>query len=111
MAKRLRSQQDWQQLVASWKASGKSIQQFCKEHGLATSSFWHWKDRLAKPNSDTAIFLPVKVTSAPGRHFSDDNHDGSVEIVVAGRYQVRVAGYFGSGLLDRVITVLEERAC
>lgn len=114
MDKRLRGRQDWQQLVSKWQTSGLSMKQFCEGHGIAPSTFWRWKDRFSAHGkaSGPAVFLPVKVAATLGGYLGGDNQlSGSIEILVAGKYPVRVTGNFGGAVLDSVITILERHVC
>lgn len=114
MGKRLRDRQDWQRLVSRWQTSGLSMKQFCKENGVSPSTFWRWKDRVSAHcnTNGLAVFLPVKVAATSGGYPCGDNQlSGSIEILVAGKYPVRVTGNFGGEVLDSVITVLERHTC
>ena len=42
-----RSHEEWQRLITEQQQSGLSQRAFCREHGLALSSFRNWKQRLA----------------------------------------------------------------
>jgi hypothetical protein len=74
---------DWQQRLASQKASGLSIDVYCLQEGVARSSFYRWQDRLKNgvPTSliedeadrqqaeseevSEATFLPISLKASP----------------------------------------------
>ncbi len=115
MARRKAS--EWSALVARWKRSGKTAEEFGTEVGVEGRSlhWWRWAlrkrgaARNAVMTSDELIpsFLPVRVveravhaetvTALPG---------GSVEIVIDGRHAVRVGPGFDEGTLRRVLDLL-----
>lgn len=49
----LRTEQ-WRERVAQQAASGKSVTAFCQEHGIATQTFYWWRNRLARQESGAA---------------------------------------------------------
>ncbi len=58
----------WREAMAAWRASGLSVRQYCRRHGLAEPSFYHWRRELQQrhgrraPSSPT--FVPVTVLPA-----------------------------------------------
>lgn len=44
-----RSRAQWQRLMLDYEASGQSQQVFCREHGLALSTFARWRQILGAP--------------------------------------------------------------
>lgn len=111
---KVRREQYWHRLWLDWKVSGLSLSKFCKEQGVPASSFWSWSKRFASNGSkshEMPVFLPIKMAPCTVEPAEVNNNDGSIEILVAGKYQVKVAGEFLPTVLDRVITVLEGRVC
>ena len=41
--------QFWQMVLDTYKSSGLSVRQFCKQEGLSEPSFYSWRKRLSKP--------------------------------------------------------------
>ena len=39
-------EQLWRERIESWRGSGQTQRQFCQTHGVAVSSFSHWKIEL-----------------------------------------------------------------
>lgn len=59
----------WAKLTTAQRHSGLTVAEFCRRHGVAKATFWHWRKRLltqhnhlpkAKP---APKFLPVAVVS------------------------------------------------
>jgi len=105
----------WQGLVAEWQGSSLSVNEFCRKKGIAPSSFGYWRKRTRSKGQEQVarVFLPVRVSDAAGdrKDTAESYWNGRVEILVAGRYPVRVTGEFTPAVLDSVITVLEGRVC
>lgn len=56
------NREDKKRLCEQWKTSGKPVEKFCREHGLAISSFYTWRKRLwgKLKGSSCSDFVPVK---------------------------------------------------
>ena len=105
----------WKGLVAEWRGSSLSVNEFCRRRGIAPSSFWYWikRSRTKPTGHDGPVFLPVRLapTDCGSEHSAGVLGAGSIEILIAGRYPVRVSGGFAPAALDSVITVLEAHVC
>lgn len=54
----------WQKRIADWKTSGQTQQAFCKQNGLAVSTFCTWLKKIRHTSSqpsESIAFLPVVV--------------------------------------------------
>jgi hypothetical protein len=51
----------WGDMVTTWKASGIGVRRFCREQGLAVSTFSLWRKKLASPGKE--IRQPLAVTA------------------------------------------------
>jgi hypothetical protein len=92
----------WQQHFRRQEASGLSRRGYCRREGLSISqfSYWHRKAQTAdSPRPNRLVEVPVRLTAAS---------QGSVEIVVAGRYTVRVGAEVGEQQLVRVVRALDS---
>ncbi len=66
----------WRETLANHAASGLSVREFCRQHGLREPAFYFWRRTLAQretnqPTGDAAMqsqpaFVPVKVVAASG---------------------------------------------
>jgi transposase-like protein len=50
----------WREMVAAWKMSGVGTRRFCREQGLAVSTFGLWRKKLT---SETPSTSPLAVTA------------------------------------------------
>jgi len=78
-------EQQWRERVAAWQSSGLTIRAFCVLHGLAETTFQHWRRELRERDAQAASaplsssprssasrtssprFVPLTVLSAPTR--------------------------------------------
>jgi len=90
----------WQRRIAQWQQSGRAQQRFCKERGLALSTFQWWRARLkrAVPLSGAAAFMPLALQRADV---------DTVEITLRSNTRVRVEGAGAARLVDELITRLK----
>src|SRR5471032_253459 len=51
----------WGEMVTTWKASGIGARRFCREQGLAVSTFSLWRKKLSRPVRE--IKQPIAVTA------------------------------------------------
>ena len=71
---------DWQERLASYKASGLEVDVFCLQEGVSRSTFYRWVDRLKdgvpesmvaekaaweKAESGEAAFVPITLKASP----------------------------------------------
>lgn len=54
----------WREMVAAWKASGVGTRRFCREQGLAVSTFGLWRKKFAGETPSTASPLAVTADAA-----------------------------------------------
>ena len=41
-------ERQWRERMARWQASGLTVREFCRRHGLLETSFYYWKRELRK---------------------------------------------------------------
>ena len=107
----LRKEQYWRQLIQRWQASGLSIRAFCRQHHLATPSFYAWRrtlrerDRSAEQTAPPLTFLPI--------HVRDDDSSVSppLELVFANGRCLRIPIGFDPEQLRAVLLAVEELSC
>ena len=71
---------DWQERLASYKASDLSLDVFCLQEGVSRSTFYRWMDRLKegipesmhdeqaarqRVESGEAVFVPITLKASP----------------------------------------------
>jgi hypothetical protein len=54
----------WREMVATWKASGVGTRRFCREQGLAVSTFGLWRKKFAGETPSTTSPLAVTADAA-----------------------------------------------
>jgi len=54
----------WCEMVTAWKASGVGARRFCREQGLALSTFSLWRKKLSSPIKETRQPLAVTADAA-----------------------------------------------
>lgn len=78
---RHKTQDEWAALITEQQSSDLTIVDFCKEHGLATSSFYKFRKRL-QPQGTPAKFIQAKAIGAPRNEYSVNVSCGAVSISV-----------------------------
>lgn len=63
MVAKLEREQEWQERIAQWRASGLSQRAFALKHGFSQKQVSYWSRRLASLPPSPG-FVPVRVTSA-----------------------------------------------
>jgi hypothetical protein len=94
--------------VEAWRSSGLSQAEYCKRHQVVYNTMNGWARRLAAEREDADRPL-VELKASPTMTASDLEHRPAIELVVAGRYLLRLWPGTRCEQLREVITVLEER--
>ncbi len=107
-----RSEWDWKQLIAEWKGSGLSDQEFCSKQQLKLNVFRKWCRFLAPQRNkqkkaqqlpgSTNPFVQVTVDSKPGEA-------AQLEILLPGGSKILVSEQTPLPLLAKVLSALEEK--
>jgi transposase len=97
----------WRKRLASWKASGLKVREFCEREGVTPTAFAHWRKEIAARDSrgvrDAPAFVPVHITSTVATV--------PLEVTLAGGRVVRVPPGFDPAHLRAVVAALEGRPC
>ena len=110
---------EWFALVARWKRSGKTAEEFGAEEGVEGRSlhWWSWAVRKREAAQSAAVtseesmpaFLPVRVVErADAAERMTALACPGVEIIVDARHAVRVGPGFDEVTLQRVLGVLRS---
>ena len=51
----------WERRISDWKASGKTIQNWCEENNLRENQFYYWRRKTA-PVDRVVSFIEIKET-------------------------------------------------
>ena len=101
-------QQFWQMAFETFKSSGLSVRQFCKQEGLAEPSFYSWRKRLAKVEEPVADkeevyqFEPFIQVSMPAER------TGTLEFVLFSGNTLKISHGTDIQTLSDVISVLHR---
>lgn len=72
--------------VKAWKESGLSMSQFCRQHGLAISSFSVWAQNYSKTKDPQPAFKPLVLSDTP----KSQTQDSVVEIYFTEQIKLRL---------------------
>ena len=101
-------QQFWQMALETFKSSGLSVRQFCKQEGLAEPSFYSWRKRLAKvdgPDADKEEvcqpepFIQISIPT---------ERTGSLDIILFSGNTLKISSGTDIQTLSDVISVLHR---
>ena len=77
---RRRSGPQWQELVAEQAAGDVTVEAFCKQRGLALSTFHAWRRRFKRAaQSEASGFVELRAEDGESCQGSED-HDGRFEV-------------------------------
>jgi len=99
--------QFWQMVLETFKSSGLSVRQFCKQEGLAEPSFYSWRKRLAGNDSEQCI----KDVSGPSSFIEvaiPKNNPALLELVLSSGNTLRIGSGTDSKTLTRTLSALRE---
>jgi transposase-like protein len=93
-----RSAAEWERLLRKQRRSGRTVEAYCAEHGLAESTFWYWRRRVEAGGTEVAeVGAAAKFLAVPVNAPSE-----SCEIL-AGELRVRLNGVAAQRVLDAIV--------
>jgi transposase len=101
------TERDARNALAALRRSGKSVSVFAAERGLDPQRLYLWRRRLGKAEATT--FQELTVRSPP--RISVVDGDAPFEIALPSGVVVRVPASFNAAALERLLEVLQGRAC
>jgi hypothetical protein len=117
------SPSEWSEWIEQWRGSGLSQREFCRRHGLAMATFNRKVvallgrscrcGQVTRPETESPRWLEVRMSaSGVGRTGElEEVSGGGFELVVQGRWRVRLGPQFDAEGLRRLLGVLESPAC
>ena len=101
-------QQFWQMVLETFKSSGLSVRQFCKQEGLPEPAFYTWRKKLTKVDDPEADKEEV-CQSEPFIQVSmpTDKH-GGFELILTSGNTLRISSDTDSKTLVNVLSALCE---
>lgn len=97
----------WQSHIESWKQSGKTQSDFCRDNGLGIKVFGYWKRKLCSKRAAAVGLVPVSI-KRPYPAFA--NTGASLRVIVGSGYGIDVGDGFNPDTLRRLIDTLGQRA-
>jgi transposase-like protein len=70
----------WRQIIEQQEHSGLSVARFCRDHGVAESSLFAWKRRLARKTEPTGTPAFVAITATAADDHTPRSRDGAIEL-------------------------------
>lgn len=105
------SEAEAQAVLEACEASGLSVAEFARRHGLGAQRLRWWKKRRAEEVGPAALsFVPVHVAEVPSPPAQGVAGTASMEVLLAGGQRIRVEPGFEAHALARLVRALEE-AC
>ncbi len=87
----------WIRHVAAWQASGLSQAEYCRRHDVVVGSFGRWASKLRSESGTSLVEVSKGLPTRP------------IELVVDGRYLMRLWPGTDRHHLGEVLSVLEDR--
>lgn len=108
-------ERNWRRHLEQRRASGLTIRDYCRKHGLAEASYKYWRRTIAdrdrlRVEPKTPAFVPVTI-SAPSASTSTSASVSAIDIRLKTGTTIRVRTDCDRQLLADVLTVLEGRSC
>lgn len=93
----------WREHLESWRKSGLTQADYCRQHKLLQGDFSWWKSELARRDAGAGPFIPVRVPEAPPAR----EPGYSFELVMAGGRVLRFDAGVNAAVLGAVVRALE----
>jgi len=101
-------QQFWQMVLDTFKSSGLSIRQFCKQEGLSEPSFYSWRKRLTQVDESDAVKEEVSQPDPFIKVSLPTEKHGGLELVLSSGHTLRISSPADSQTLTTVLSALCE---
>ena len=97
-----RKADEWRERIAEQEGSGLTVQQFCKEHGVSTWSFYTWRKRLRESESGGVRFALVDRAAAQ----IELGNTADLEVVFATGDRLLIRSWADTTILRTVLRAL-----
>jgi hypothetical protein len=101
-------QQFWQMAMETFKSSGLSVRQFCRQEGLSEPVFYSWRKRLGKADGPDADKEEVYQSEPFIQVSIPTERTGSLELVLISGNTLKISSGTDSQTLSDVISVLHR---
>ena len=106
-AKRVAGRKFWSTHVRSWRKSGLSRAEYCRQHDLSYHALTYWHQRIDPEVSRSISLVPVPVEKA---HFllerSNDENSPTLKLEIRQGFKIEVSDGFSPVTLKRLISTL-----
>jgi transposase-like protein len=105
----LSARERWRRIIEQQRNSGLSVARFCRAQGLADSSLFAWKRRLAREAAAAApAVIALTPAAARDERLASDLSDGAIELHLGGGRHLLLRPGFDGPTLAAALEVLEE---
>ncbi len=104
MAGTQQRRRQWERRIAGWRASGRSMAAYCRQHGLSYWMFVRWRRRL-EPTVTPASPLTLIPVVGPTPNGS------AITIRLPDGIGIEVEPGFDAGMLSAVVRALQGASC
>ena len=95
----------WMAHVQQWRESGLGKTRYCRENGLALSTFQYWVTKSGPSSGGESASIPALVPLS----FTFASKSPSIGLMVSNRYAMDIPANFDEATLARLLSVLESR--
>ena len=99
----------WRHHIDSWQESGQSQQRYCRNQGIALSTFGYWRRKLTTRNVEKPRFYPLVIsTDTPVTETSRAQSSGLRLFLGDNRFTIEIDERFSPSTLSEVVTTLDQ---
>lgn len=99
----------WKEHVNAWRRSKLSQRMYCEQKGLAKRTLGYWSCKLKRQKGGEGSLVEVSRTRLNHESVQPEAVSRPIELLVEGRYLLRVWPGTGKDHLSEVLAVLERR--
>jgi hypothetical protein len=101
-----RTQEFWRRHVEAWRNSGLTQREYCRRHKLLKGTLSYWSSTLGRERRAEADLVEVGRAAVEAKPTASPR---PIEIVVEGRYLMRLWPGTDRDHMQQVLSVLEDR--
>ena len=101
--------QFWQMVLDTFRSSGLSVRQFCKQEGLSEASFYAWRRKLSK--SQKSSTCNEQMLSEPGSFIQVpvvQSESSCLELVLTSGHVLRIPSDIQRAYLSDVLSAVRQ---
>ena len=101
-----RTREFWRRHVEAWRNSGLSQKEYCRRHRLLKGTLGYWSSTLGRENCSGSELVEVGLAAVEAKPAAPSR---PIEVVVEGRYLMRLWPGTDRDHMQEVLSVLETR--